>query len=162
MKVLFVQTGGTIDKDYPKTNAGYAFEIDEPAMERVLQKSFIGFEYEIVSLFKKDSLDMSNEDRMILKTFLETTPYDKVIVTHGSDTMPETARIVGDIAGKVIIFTGSYLPERFADSDAGFNIGVAVGAVNVLLEGTFIAMNGRLMSPETCFKNAENGLFETE
>ena len=161
MKILFVQTGGTIDKDYPKTNAGYAFEIDEPAMERVLRKSFIGFEYEVVSLFKKDSLDMSDEDRSILKTFLETTSYSKIIVTHGSDTMPETARTVGNIAGKAIIFTGAYLPERFADSDADFNIGVAVGSVNVLTEGTFIAMNGKLMSPETCSKNPENGLFET-
>lgn len=162
MKILFVQTGGTIDKDYPKTNAGYAFEIDNPAVDRVLKKSFVNFEYEVVSLFKKDSLDMSDADRLVLKTFLETTSYDKVIVTHGSDTMPETARAVGSIAGKVIIFAGSYLPERFTDSDADFNIGVAVGAANVLTEGTFIAMNGRLMLPESCSKNPENGLFETE
>ncbi|MFY0591609.1 asparaginase domain-containing protein [Roseivirga sp.] len=162
MKILFIQTGGTIDKDYPKTNAGYAFEIDEPAVSRVLEKSFIGFEFEVISLFRKDSLDITASDRAELKSFIETTSYKKIIITHGSDTMPETARTIGSIDGKTIIFTGAYLPERFKESDAAFNIGNAIGSVNVLSEGTFIAMNGKLMSPETCYKNPESGLFETK
>ncbi|OEK07019.1 asparaginase domain-containing protein [Roseivirga misakiensis] len=162
MKILFIQTGGTIDKNYPKTNAGYAFEIDEPAVSRVLEKSFIGFEYEVVSLFRKDSLDVNDQDRSVLKAFLESTEHDKIIISHGSDTMPETASFVGKIPGKTIVFTGAYLPERFKESDADFNIGVAVGSVNVLTEGTFIAMNGKLMSPESCFKDAVSGLFETK
>jgi len=162
MKILFIQTGGTIDKDYPKTNAGYAFEIDEPAFKRVLEKSFIDLEYEVISLFKKDSLDISEADIASLKSLLEATSYQKIIVTHGSDTMPNTARAIGPIPGKVIVFTGAYLPERFKDSDADFNIGVAVGSINILSEGTFIAMNGKLMLPETCSKNSETGLFETK
>lgn len=161
MKILFIQTGGTIDKDYPKTNAGYAFEIDEPAVSRVLEKSFPGFEFEVISLFKKDSMDISQEDRLALKALLSSTGYSKIIVTHGSDTMVETAQMIGDIKEKTIAFTGSYRPQRFAESDADFNIGVAVGAINVLGEGTFIAMNGKIMQPETCYKHPETGLFET-
>ncbi len=160
MKILFIQTGGTIDKDYPKTNAGYAFEIDEPAVERVLKKSFPGFEFEILSLFRKDSMDITAQDREALTALILTSDYSKIIVTHGSDTMIETAQKLGSINGKTIVFTGSYRPQRFAESDADFNIGVAVGAVNVLSEGTFIAMNGKVMNPEGCFKHPETGLFE--
>ena len=160
MKILFIQTGGTIDKDYPKTNAGYAFEIDEPAVSRVLEKSFLGFEFNVVSLFKKDSMDILEEDRQALKAMLSSTDYSKIIVTHGSDTMVETAQFVGNVKNKTILFTGSYRPQRFAESDADFNIGVAVGAINVLSEGTFIAMNGKIMQPETCYKHPETGFFE--
>lgn len=161
MKILFVQTGGTIDKDYPKTNAGYAFEIDEPAVKRILEKPLSSFDFEVVSLFKKDSLDMNDEDRKMLKNFLMASEHSKIVITHGSDTMVETARYIGPLQGKLIMFTGSYRPERFKASDADFNIGVAVGALNVLKEGTFIAMNGMIMAPETCNKNPVTGLFET-
>ncbi|MBO3699779.1 asparaginase domain-containing protein [Roseivirga sp. E12] len=162
MKILFIQTGGTIDKDYPKTNVGYAFEIDEPAVSRILEKSFPGFEFEVTSLFKKDSMDMTNDDRKELKSLLLTTEYSKIVVTHGSDTMIQTAQLIGNVKDKTILFTGSYRPQRFAESDADFNIGVAVGALNVLTEGTFIAMNGKVMQPETCYKHPKTGLFETE
>jgi len=160
MKILFIQTGGTIDKDYPKTNAGYAFEIDEPAVSRILEKSFPGFEFEVMSLFKKDSMDLTDRDRNELRSLLLTTEYAKIVVTHGSDTMIQTALYIGDIKGKTILFTGSYRPQRFAESDADFNIGVAIGALNVLEEGTLIAMNGKIMQPETCYKHPETGLFE--
>ena len=158
--ILFIQAGGTLDKDYPKMNQGYAFEIDEPAAERVLANAEPGFDFEVVSLLKKDSLDMTEEDRQKLKTYCEQTEYEKIIITHGSDTMPETARFIGTIPGKVIVLTGAYRPERFSNSDAAFNIGVAVGVVNILQEGTFVAMNGQVMNPERCVKNAETGLFE--
>lgn len=161
MKILFIQTGGTIDKDYPKTNSGYAFEIDEPAVSRVLAKCFPGFEFEVISLFRKDSMEMTDEDRSKLKAFIAASDHSKVVVTHGSDTMVETAQFIGDIKGKTIAFTGSYRPQRFSESDADFNIGVAIGALNVLREGTFIAMNGLVLSLKACRKHPETGLFET-
>ncbi len=160
MKILFIQTGGTIDKDYPKTNDGYAFEIGEPAVSRVLNKVQPGFEYEIVSILCKDSLDITDADRAKLKSHILSSSFTKIIVTHGSDTMPDTARFLGIVENKTIIFTGSYKPERFKESDADFNLGIAVGAMNVLGEGTFIAMNGNIMPPDNCFKNPDNGLFE--
>ena len=160
MKLLFIQVGGTIDKDYPKKNLGYAFEIDEPAAARVLANAEQGFDFEVVSLLKKDSLDMTEEDRQTLKTYCEETEYQKIIITHGSDTMPETARYIGEIAGKAIVLTGAYRPERFSNSDAAFNIGVAIGAVNLIEQGTFVAMNGKVMHPERIGKNPETGHFE--
>lgn len=160
MKILIIQTGGTIDKDYPKKNMGYAFEIDEPAAARILENAEPGFEYEINGLLKKDSLDITDKDRAIIKAVCEQADQTKIIITHGSDTMVETARFIGDIPGKAIVLTGAYRPERFTNSDAGFNLGVAIGAVNLLEEGTFVAMNGKVMVPATCKKNENTGRFE--
>lgn len=162
MNILFIQTGGTIDKDYPKANAGYAFEIDEPAVVRVLGKCFPAFEYEIMSLFRKDSMNITDDDRAKLKSHLSASAYSKIIVTHGSDTLVETAQMIGSIKDKTILFTGAYRPQRFAESDADFNIGAAVGALNVLTEGTFIVMNGKVMKPNECYKHPVTGLFETK
>ena len=162
MKLLFLQAGGTIDKDYPRKNKGYAFEIDEPAAERVLANAEPGFDFEVVSLLKKDSLDMTEKDRQKLKAYCEQTDYTKIIITHGSDTMPETARYIGEISGKAIVLTGAYRPERFSNSDAAFNIGVAVGAVNLIEQGTFVAMNGKVMNPERIGKNPDTGAFEEQ
>jgi L-asparaginase len=161
MKILIIQTGGTIDKDYPKKNKGYAFEIDEPAAARILENAEPGFQYEINSLLKKDSLDISDKDRASIKAICEQTAYEKIVITHGSDTLVETARFIGDIAGKTILLTGAYRPERFSNSDAAFNLGVAIGALNMLEEGTFVAMNGKVMNPAACRKNPKTGLFES-
>lgn len=161
MKVLFIQTGGTIDKDYPKKNNGYAFEIAEPAVERILARAELAFEYEVVSLFKKDSLDLTEEDRIKIRKFCIRTEFDKIIITHGSDTMVETARAIGNIKNKTILLTASYRPERFANSDADFNLGTAIGALNTKVEGTFIAMNGIILDPNHARKNPDTGRFES-
>lgn len=161
MKVLFIQTGGTIDKDYPKKNNGYAFEIAEPAVERILLRAELAFEYKVVSLFKKDSLDLTEEDRIEIRKFCISTKFDKIIITHGSDTLVETAKTIGNIKNKTILLTASYRPERFANSDADFNLGTAIGALNTKVEGTFIAMNGIILDPNHARKNPETGRFES-
>ncbi len=160
MKILIIQTGGTIDKDYPQKNKGYAFEIDAPAAARILENAEPGFQYEINSLLKKDSLDITDKDRAIIKALCEQADLAKIIITHGSDTLVETARFIGTIPGKTIILMGAYRPERFTNSDAAFNLGVAVGALNILEEGTFVAMNGKVMNPGRCRKNSKTGQFE--
>ena len=160
MKVLFIQTGGTIDKAYPNMTDGYAFEIDQPAFERVLTRVHPGFEFDTISLLQKDSLNMTDEDRQMLKRHIESSSYSKLIVTHGSDTLPDTASYVGVVKNKTIVFTGSYIPESFKDSDADFNIGVAIGTVMSKYEGTFICMNGMVFDHDNCRKNEENGKFE--
>ncbi|WP_420388567.1 asparaginase domain-containing protein [Roseivirga sp.] len=162
MKILIIQTGGTIDKDYPKTNKGYAFEIDEPAVERILQQVMPSFEYEVVSLMKKDSLEITDQDRAQLLTYIKQSEASKILITHGSDTMPETAAFLNKIPEKTIVLTGAYKPERFTNSDAAFNIGVAIGALNTLHEGTFIAMNGMVMPAGAIVKNPDTGKFETK
>ena len=128
MKVLIIQTGGTIDKDYPKDQQyGYAFEIDEPAVSRTLNRVFPRFEYKVISLLRKDSLDITEEDRHLIKETIESSDASRVLVTHGSDTMLKTGCNLGIIKGKAIVLTRSYRPERFTGSDADFNIEYAVG-----------------------------------
>ena len=145
MKILFIQTGGTIDKDYPRTSKGYAFEITTPAVERILSRVNPGFEYEILPFLQKDSLDITDQDRSALRKLCEETPNNKIIITHGTDTIHETAKSLGGIKGKTIILKGAARPERFKDSDADFNLGTAVGAINNLSEGVYIAMKGEIV-----------------
>jgi L-asparaginase len=158
MKIVFIQTGGTIDKDYPRTVRGYAFEITEPAVKRILERVNPNFEYEIITVTRKDSLDLTEEDREKIYEVCKKVDCKRIIITHGTDTMIETAKKLSTIKGKVIILTGAFKPERFKDSDADFNVGVAVGAVNVLEEGVYIAMNGRVYRWDEVRRN-ESGMF---
>ncbi|HEY9117855.1 MAG TPA: asparaginase domain-containing protein, partial [Roseivirga sp.] len=137
-----------------------AFEIDEPAAGRVLQNVMAGFEYEVFSLLKKDSLEITEQDRQALKAYIVNHSANKILITHGSDTMPETAEFLGNISHKTIVLTGAYRPERFVNSDAAFNIGVAIGVLNTLEEGTFIAMNGRVYPAGNVRKHPDTGKFE--
>jgi L-asparaginase len=162
MKITFIQTGGTIDKDYPKTTGGYAFEISEPAVKRILEKLNPSFEYEIISLCKKDSQDITEEDREKIYKTCKELENDKIIITHGTDTLIETAEQLKDVKDKVIIFTGSFKPEKFADSDAPINVGVAIGAVNILKDGIYIAMNGRIYPWDKVKRDSKTGKFIEE
>jgi len=159
MKIVFIQTGGSIDKDYPKTQCGYAFEITEPAVKRILQKVNPNFEFEIISVLKKDSIDITEEDRKKIHEACQKAGSNKIIITHGTDTMIETAKKLSDIKDKVIILTGAVKPEKFSDSDAAFNAGTAIGAVDLLSKGVYIAMNGRIYSWNKVKRNSETGQF---
>lgn len=159
MKVVFIQTGGSIDKDYPRVVNAYGFEITEPAVKRILEKVNPNFNYEVVSVLKKDSLDMSYEDRVKIKETCENIDCDRIIITHGTDTMLETAKVLSDIRDKIIVITGAKRPEMFSNSDASFNVGAAVGAINVIKPGIYIAMNGRIYSWDRCKEGTENGQF---
>ncbi len=158
MKITFIQTGGTIDKDYPKKTRGYAFEISEPAVRRILEKLNPAFEYEIVSVLKKDSLDITEKDRVRILEACKKSRSSKIIITHGTDTMLETAKVLSGIKDKAIIITGSMKPEKFSNSDAPINVGAAIGAINVLGNGVYIAMHGRIIRWDKC-KRDLNGQF---
>lgn len=160
MNLLFIQTGGTIDKAYPKRNKGYAFEIGTPAFERILKRAGVACSYDVVSMFKKDSTEITDQDRLLLKNFIQDSPHQRIVITHGSDTLIESARFVDNIPGKTIVFTAAFLPEIFKDSDADFNLGMALGAVMSMENSTFIAMNGLLLHPDYCRKNEQTGKFE--
>ena len=159
MKILFLQTGGTIDKNYEEKAGVYNFTILEPAVKRVLQKINPSFEFEIETVLRKDSLDMDDNDRKKVLDACKNTLFDKIIITHGTDTMTKTAKELSSLNGKTIVLVGSAKPEKFSDTDAQFNIGVAVGAINVLKSGVYIAMNGRIYDWDKCVKDPETGRF---
>jgi L-asparaginase len=154
VKIAIVATGGTIDKDYTTALGGVNFEVGEPAVQRLLNRlTPMNLEYTVQSILRKDSLDLTDEDRRLLRRTVAACPEDRVLVTHGTDTMIESARVLSDIAGKTIVMTGSMRPEKFSDSDAEFNLGLALGALNVLPPGTYIAMSGRVYPWHRCRKD---------
>jgi len=159
-KLLFIQTGGTIDKDYPKVTNGWAFEIADPAIDRILAKHDLPFEYEVVSLLKKDSQEILNEDRQNISEYISQANFQKIIITHGTDTMIETGQFLSTIQDKLIILTGAMRPERFANSDADFNLGMAVGAMSILEKGVFLAMSGRVMPIASVKRDLKTGFLE--
>lgn len=150
--------GGTIDKVYFDKLSQY--QVGFPSVRAILESLPIAFEYEIESLLRKDSLDMDDADRQFVKQKIAEASCAKIIITHGTDTMIETAKVLSGLSGKCIVLTGAMEPANFKSSDAVFNIGVAVGAVSSLSDGVYIAMNGRLFNPFHCRKNRELGIFE--
>lgn len=150
MKITFVQVGGTIDKDYPQglSDHGYAFKIGEPATIEILERATPLFNFEVVRHTQKDSLDMTDEDRESIREFVDSLDTDKVVLTHGTDTIGLTAEALSGIKNKTIVLTGAMMPEKFRDSDADFNVGMAVGAVQKLPHGVYVALHGMLSTWE--------------
>lgn len=160
MQILFIQTGGTIDKDYPRTQKGYAFEIGPPAVVRILEKLNPSFSYEVQTVLQKDSLDITEQDRLVLRNVCAKSVAKHLIVTHGTDTLLETAAALAEIPNKVIILTGAMRPEQFANSDAPIQIGLAIGAVEYVPAGVYVAMHGRVIPWKSCVRNQETGQYE--
>jgi len=158
MKIKIYTTGGTIDKIYFDKKSKY--EVGEPTVEQILSEAQVNFDYECESLLKKDSLDMTDDDRRLLYEKISSDVHKHVIVVHGTDTMIETAQKLKGIAKKVIVLTGAIEPARSKLSDAPFNIGSAVAAVQVLPAGVYIAFNGRIYDPSKIRKNIELNRFE--
>jgi L-asparaginase len=111
-------------------------------------------------MFQKDSLDITDEDRQALREFIEKDDASVYVITHGTDTMADTASVLNSIPGKTIVLTGSLSPARFRTTDAVFNIGMAVGAVQSLQAGIYIAMNGQVFSAGEVVKNRSENRFE--
>jgi L-asparaginase len=153
-----VTTGGTIDKVYFDDKSDY--QIGSPQIGEILTQLGVGFRFDVIPILRKDSLHVTDEDRALLRSTIEAQPHRHVLVTHGTDTMVETAAKLTGIAGKVIVLTGALNPARFQGSDAVFNVGCAVGAVQALPEGVYIAMNGRIWDPLRVRKNRDANRFE--
>lgn len=158
MKIKFIAVGGTIDKVYFDRMSEY--QVGESAIEEMLRDANVTFEYTCESVIHKDSLDMTDEDRQKIYEMIATDEHRYIIVTHGTDTMVQTAKKLHDIPNKVILLTGAMVPAKFKSSDAPFNIGCAVAAVQSLPPGVYIAMNGRILDPDKARKNRELNLFE--
>lgn len=161
MKILFIQTGGSIDKDYPagKDNHGYSFKIEDPAYDRILGRANPSFEFETKTVLRKDSLDITDDNRKLILEVCENTDINKIVITHGTDTIIKTAELLSRVNGKTIVLTGAFSPELFKNSDADFNLGTAVGAVGVLPNGVYIAMNGEVLRWDDAVVDADTGRF---
>ena len=156
--LTIVTTGGTIDKIYFDDKSDY--KIGAPQIGEILGQLGVAFQFDVIPILRKDSLHMGAEDRVLVRSTIEAQPHRHVLVTHGTDTMVETARELASIKGKVIVLTGALNPARFQGSDAVFNIGCAVGAVQTLPDGVYIAMNGRIWDPTKVRKNRDANRFE--
>ena len=157
-QLCIVTTGGTIDKIYFDDLS--SFQIGEPEIGKILNAIGAGFSFEVIALMRKDSLHITDSDRDLIRATIEAQASQFVLVTHGTDTMVQTAQRLRGIAGKTIVLTGALNPARFQGSDAVFNIGVAVGAVQTLPAGVYISMNGRIWDPTKVRKNRDANRFE--
>ena len=159
MFIRFITTGGTIDKIY--FDALSKFEVGDSPINTVLADGLVSFDYDVVSIFRKDSLDLTAQDRQQLADRIAADDAERFVVTHGTDTMPETAEVLRSIPGKRIVMTGALTPARFRTTDAVFNIGLAVAAVQLVEPGVYIAMNGRVFPAGEVRKNREKNRFES-
>ena len=157
-ELLIVTPGGTIDKVYFDDKSD--FQVGEPQIGRILEELGVAFRFSVIGLLRKDSLHLDAADRELLRDAIAAQPARHVLVTHGTDTMVETARVLAAIADKTIVLTGALNPARFRGSDAEFNVGTAVGAVQSLPPGVYIAMNGRVWDPSRVRKNVAANRFE--
>lgn len=157
-QLLIVTTGGTIDKVYFDDKSD--FQVGEPQIGRILDELGVAFRFNVIPILRKDSLHITAADRELLRATIAAQPARHVLVTHGTDSMVETAKALASISDKTIVLTGALNPARFRGSDADFNIGTAVGAVQCLRPGVYIAMNGRIWDPLKVRKNVAVNRFE--
>lgn len=159
MHIRFISTGGTIDKIYFDELS--QFEVGESVVEHVLQEGLVDFDYDVVPMFRKDSLEITEDNRAELGAFIAKDDASHYVITHGTDTMPETAESLMNLPGKTIVLTGALAPARFRTTDAVFNVGMAVAAVQVAAPGVYIAMSGQVFEAGAVVKNRAENRFES-
>ncbi len=159
MFLRFITTGGTIDKIY--FDALSQFEVGDSQLKHILTEGLVDFEYDIVPLLQKDSIEMTDEDRSKLRDYIAEDDASHYVITHGTDTMPASAEALAGLAGKTIILTGALTPARFKTTDAVFNIGMAVAAAQTAAPGVYIAMSGQVFPAGKVRKNRAENRFET-
>ena len=160
MGIAILTTGGTFDKIYFDANSEYS--IGEPCISSILDEGNVMSDYRIQSILKKDSLDITQEEREIIKKSVIECEEERIIITHGTDTMVETVKILEDIKEKTIVLTGAMQPARFKKTDAIFNSGFAYAAALSLESGVYIAMSGKIFNSNNVRKNIDLGKFENK
>ncbi len=158
MFIRFITTGGTIDKIY--FDALSQFEVGESQIEHILTDGLVNFDYEIASLFRKDSLELTDDDRLQLKETIENDDARHFVISHGTDTLVETAAVLNGIPDKTIVLTGALSPARFKTTDAVFNVGMAVAAAQMAEPGVYLAISGQIFEASKVRKNRDRNRFE--
>ena len=157
-RIKIFTCGGTIDKNYFDAKSEY--QVGTPQIVNILKEANVTFDYEIVSIMKKDSLDMEDSDRELIYKTVNDTEDTHILITHGTDGLVKTALALTSIPGKTIVLTGSMQPAQSRISDAIFNIGYAIAAIHILPAGVYVAMNGQILDPRHTEKNRKKNIFE--
>lgn len=156
--IRILTTGGTFDKVY--FDAKSEFQIGDSEIPEMLREANVTAEVTVESVLRKDSLDMTDEDRQLLHDRVAAAEEQRILITHGTDTMVHSANALLDITGKIVVFTGAMQPSRMRRSDAMFNLGFALAALQTLEPGIYVAMNGRIFDPRGVRKNLQAHRFE--
>lgn len=151
-------TGGSIDKVYSTHSS--QFEVGPAQAIAILDDANVGIDYAVEALLAKDSLEITDHDRERIAGRVRLETCKRILITHGTDTMVDTALALMEIPGKVIVLTGAMQPAAFKRSDAAFNLGYALAALQILPEGVYIAMNGKVLDPRQARKNLDLDRFE--
>ena len=156
--ILVLTTGGTIDKNY--FDALSEYQITDSGIPALLKEARVALPFRVVELMRKDSLELTDEDRLTIAHAAREAPELRIIITHGTDTMTETAQVLDlEAPGKTIVLTGALSPARFTETDAGFNLGMAFAAVQTAAPGVWITMSGQVFDGLRVRKDREAGRF---
>lgn len=158
MTIKIFTTGGTFDKIY--FDASSEFHIGDPMAPALLDEANVSLDYDIESLLKKDSLEMHDADRELIRNAVTRVNSDKILIIHGTDSVIDTAHALLDIGDKTIVLFGAMQPARMRYSDAMYNLGFACAAVQLLPRGVYLAMNGQVFDPRKVTKNRRLERFE--
>lgn len=160
MGIRVFVTGGTFDKEYNEIDGTLRFK--NTHLNELLELGRCRVPVSVRTLMMIDSLDMTDADRQVIVSNCRSCPEDQIVITHGTDTMAETAQMLGreGLGTKTIVLTGAMVPFTFGSSDGLFNLGSAVAFVQALSPGVYIAMNGRIFTWDNVRKNKKLGLFE--
>jgi L-asparaginase len=159
--IKLIITGGTIDKQYNELNGELDFS--KTHIPQMLQQARCTAELDTQQLMLKDSLEMQDADRAAIYQACLATTAQQIIITHGTDTMVDTAKaLAATLTGKTIVLVGAMVPYTIKNSDALFNLGCAVTAVQLLPAGIYLTMNGKVFNWDNVSKDKQAGLFITQ
>ena len=155
--ILLLTTGGTIDKVYFDALSDY--QVGETVMAKLLEIARVKRPFRIEEVTRKDSLELDDRDRALICARVAAAPESHVVITHGTDTMTETAKHLAAIPGKTVVLVGALAPARFGESDAHFNLGMAFATAQVAPPGVYITMSGSVFRADKVVKDREKGAF---
>jgi L-asparaginase len=155
--ILVLTTGGTIDKQYFDSLSQY--QITDSIITRLLDVARVRHPYAVQEVLRKDSIDITAEDRAQIVEHVRKADFSQIVITHGTDTMTVTAGALAAIADKTIVLTGALAPARFSESDAAFNLGMAFATAQTAPPGVYIAINGSVFRGHEVVKNHDLGCF---
>lgn len=155
--ILLLTTGGTIDKIYFDALSDY--QVGETVVARLLEIARVRRPFRVEEVTRKDSLELDDQDRALIYARVAAAPERHIVITHGTDTMTETAKQLADVSGKTIVLVGALAPARFGESDASFNLGMAFATAQIAEPGVYISMSGSVFRADRVVKDRAKGAF---